>query len=177
MNSACNKLYKTDFLKNNDLFFLERIFIEDFEFNTRVFANVKKVLATDFLVAQFLQSPNSITRNSDIIKKRKMIKDILIVLQKTKETYHNHNSFNNMQTDDYFKERLGFIVATLFFQLFKNKATFCEIKMIKQQLIDQELFFVDHSVFQKNKNWFRKIMINNFWTFQITQPILKFLGR
>lgn len=177
MNSACNKLYKTDFLKKNNLFFLERIFIEDFEFNTRVFVKTKRVLATDFLVAQFLQSPNSITRNSDALMKEKMLNDIVVVLKITKETYQNHFCSNSLQTTHYFKERLGFIVATLFFQLFKNKAAFYEIKKIKQQLIEQDLFYIDHAIFQKNKDWFRIIMLNNFWIFQITQPILKFLCR
>ena len=37
LNSACNKLYQRSFLVNNNLFFLEKIYIEDFEFNTRAF--------------------------------------------------------------------------------------------------------------------------------------------
>ncbi|MET0945561.1 MAG: glycosyltransferase, partial [Flavobacterium sp.] len=90
LHSACNKLYNIDFLKKNNLFFSEHIFIEDFEFNTRTFALAERVLATDFLVAQFLQSPNSITRNSDPLKKEKIIKDLIVVLHKTKDSYDTY---------------------------------------------------------------------------------------
>jgi glycosyltransferase involved in cell wall biosynthesis len=175
MYSACNKLYKTDFLKSNSLLFSEHIFIEDFEFNTRTFAIAKRVLATDFLVAQFFLSPNSITRNSDIVKKKKIIKDFKIVLQKTKQTYNNHISANDVLVHHYFKERLGFVIVNLFYQLFKNKATYNHMKKVKQSLIKQDLFYVSHSVFDTNKDWFRKIMLHNFWLFRFTQPIMKLI--
>lgn len=176
MNSACNKLYKRAFLINNDLFFLERIFIEDFEFNTRVFAQAKRVLATDFLVAQFLKSPNSITRNSDIKKKDKIIQDLLIVLQNTKKAYMNHILSNDPQIHHYFEERLGFIVVNVFYQLFKSKATFNTIKETKRSLKEQNLFYINHKVFQKDKDWFRIIMLKNFWLFKISQPLLRFIS-
>lgn len=177
MHSACNKLYKTDFLKSNSLLFSEHIFIEDFEFNTRAFAIAKRVLATDFLVAQFFLSPNSITRNSDSIKKKKIINDLIIVLQKTKQTYDNHITPNDVQVHHYFEERLAFVVVNVFYQLFKNKFTYKEMKKVKQNLIQQDLFYVNHYVFQKNKDWFRKIMLKNFWLFQITQPLMKLVSK
>lgn len=174
-NSACNKLYKRDFLKKNNLFFLERIFIEDFEFNTRVFAKAERVYATDYLVAQFLQSPNSITRNTNVSQKEKIINDMVTVLEQIKGAYQEYESSTDRRLHSYFKERIGFIVATLFYQLLKNKATYREIKNIRQELIEKKLFYIDHVIFQNNKDWFRKVMLKNMWTFQISQRILKFL--
>lgn len=175
MNSACNKLYKKEFLMKKELSFSEGIFVEDFEFNTRVFAKAKRVFATDFFVSQFLQSPNSITRNTNVIKKEKMVNDLITVLQKTKETYQSQIHSDDLQMHNYFKERLGFIVITLFYQLFKNNATYREILKLKLKLIDQELFYIHHPVFQKNKDWFRKTMLKNFWLFKISQPLMSYL--
>lgn len=175
MHSACNKLYSREFLVSHNLLFSEHIFIEDFEFNTRVFAVAKRVLATDFLVAQFLQSPNSITRNSDFVKRKKIVKDLIVVLAKAKDTYNDYILSDESKVHNYFKERLGFLNVNIFYQLFKNKATYKEMKKIKQNLIKQNLFYVDHYVFDRNKDWFRKIMIKNFWLFQITQFLMKFI--
>ena len=175
MHSACNKLYSRDFLASNSLLFSEHIFIEDFEFNTRVFAVAKRVLATDFLVAQFLQSPNSITRNSDFVKREKIVNDLIVVLAKAKDTYNDYIFSTETKVHDFFKERLGFVIVNIFYQLFKNKASYKEMKKIKQDLIKQDLFYVDHYVFDRNKDWFRKIMLNNFWLFRITQFLMKFI--
>jgi glycosyltransferase involved in cell wall biosynthesis len=161
MNSACNKLYNRYFLINNDLYFSERIYIEDFEFNTRVFSKANRVMATDYLVAQFLQSPNSITRNTDDEKKKKMVNDLVIVLKKTKTTYDDFKFSIDQNIHFYFKERLGFIVTTLFFQILKNKMSIKEMRIRKKELIEQDLFYVDHPIFQKNKDWFRKIILKN----------------
>lgn len=173
MNSACNKLYKNEFLVSNNLFFLERIFIEDFEFNTRAFSKANRVCGISFLVAQFLQSEDSITRNNDDTKKTKMINDLVFVLQETKKTYNNFPKSKNSEVELFFEERMSFLVANIFYQMFKNKTKFSEFQKMKTQLKQQNLFYINHFIFQKNKNWFRKIMINNFWIFKITQPLLR----
>ena len=175
MHSACNKLYSRDFLASHSLLFSEHIFIEDFEFNTRVFAVAKRVLASDFLVAQFLQSPNSITRNSDFVKREKIVNDLVVVLASAKDTYNDYIFSNETKVHNYFKERLGFVIVNIFYQLLKNKATYCEMKKVKLNLIEQNLFYVDHHVFERKKDLFRKIMIKNFRLFHITQPLMKFI--
>ena len=175
MNSACNKIYKKDFLISNNLFFLEKIFIEDFEFNTRVFCKAKRVLGINLLVSQFLQSPNSITRNLNTNKKKKMIEDIIIVLKKTKDLYSNYDSKIDRRVDVFFKERLGFIIATLFIQLLKNKMRFYEVRQIKQELLDKNLFYIDFPIFQKNKDLFRKIVLNNFVLFRVLLMLVKII--
>jgi glycosyltransferase involved in cell wall biosynthesis len=173
MNSACNKLYKRTFLLQHKLFFLERIFIEDFEFNTRAFAQLEKVRATTVVGAQFLQSPNSITRNTDAAKKEKMVKDIILVLQKTKECSQIKGAVANKNATTFFNERISFIVVTLFIQLLKNKNSFLEIKQVRQQLRDQGLYGVNHKVFDRKKNLFRIVLLKNFLIFRFVHRILR----
>jgi hypothetical protein len=100
---------------------------------------------------------------------------IEIILAKAKDTYNDYILSDESKVHNYFKERLGFLNVNVFYQLFKNKATYKEMKKIKQNLIKQDLFYVDHYVFDRNKDWFRKIMIKNFWLFQITQFLMKFI--
>lgn len=174
MNSACNKLYRKQFLLDHHLFFLERIFIEDFEFNTRVLVHAEKVAATDFLVPQYLQSPNSITRTSDKKKQQKMVSDIFQVLEITRKLYRE-NKRKDPEIHKFFSERLGFIVATLFYQLFKNKATFDEIKALKDSLTQKDLFYVNFPLHQKSKNVFRMVLLQNFLLFRFAQFLRQLL--
>lgn len=177
MNSACNKLYKRSFILENDLFFLEKIYIEDFEFNTRAFLKAKKVMAIDFLVAQFLQSNDSITRNNDESKKDKVVNDFVHIIQITRDLYLQEKSKNNdIIIESYFEERLSFLVATLFYQLIKYKVSFDKIQKIKNELVDKKLFFVNHKIHDKRKDLFRKIMLKNFILFRFSSLFFNFIG-
>jgi glycosyltransferase involved in cell wall biosynthesis len=171
MNSACNKLYKRNFLIDNDLLFLEKIYIEDFEFNTRCFAKVQRIQATDLLVAHFLQSQNSITRNKDEGKKKKMVSDIIFVLEKTKTLYQSQT--RTEQSEIFFLERLNFLVATLFYQLVKNKANYKELKSLKEELQKKEIFFIHHRIFDFGKNVLRIVLLKNLWTYPLIKLFFK----
>lgn len=170
MNSACNKLYLRDFIVNNHLFFLEKIFIEDFEFNTRVLAKAKRVMATNFVVSNFLQTQNSITRNSSKEKKEKMIADIIFVIDKTVEEQSKNQT--NKENDDFFEERKSFLIATLFYQLVKNKSSAKEFIALKKELQSKDLFFVNHPIHDSNKNLFRRIILKNTWLYYCLSPFL-----
>lgn len=164
MNSACNKIYRRDFLRENNIFFLERIFIEDFEFNTRCLINAKKVKATDLLISQFLQSENSITRNTDQANRKKMVADFLQVIKITDNLYKSElNTFEN----DFYLERLNFLVASLYIQLIKNKSSYLEIQNIKSDLVKNRLYFVDHKIHDSKKNIFRLILLKNLWLYKL----------
>lgn len=165
MNSACNKLYKRNFLIENNFFFLEKIYIEDFEFNTRCLASARSLKATDLVASQFLQSLDSITRNNDEVKKQKMMSDIIFVIKTTDKLYHN-KSTNNTQSYFYL-ERLNFLVATLFYQLVKRKASYKEMNALKIQLEKEGLFYVNHKIFDSRKNIFRILFLQNLWTFKL----------
>lgn len=164
MNSACNKLYKRTFLLENELFFLEKIYIEDFEFNTRALAAVNRIRATDKLISQFLQSENSITRNTDEAKKKKMVADIILVIKKTNYLYKTLPLTNEMSF--FYMERLNFLVATLFYQLIKNKATYKEVIELKKLLQKEEVFYVNHTIFDFKKNLLRVVLLKNLWLYK-----------
>jgi glycosyltransferase involved in cell wall biosynthesis len=171
MHSACNKLYKTSFLIENNLLFLENIYIEDFEFNTRVLQKVKKIKATNHLVARFLQSDNSITRTTDHVKKNKMVLDIIQVIKITDRLYKNQK--NTKESQLFYLERLNFLIATLFYQLIKNKATYKEIIDLKLKLQDNEIFYINHKIFDFRKNLLRIIFLKNIWIFKWFKLFIK----
>lgn len=176
MNSACNKLYKRELLQSNTIYFLEKVYIEDFEFNTRVFYHAKKVMAVNNIVAHYLQSPDSITRNTSKEKKEKMLSDLIKVLKLTKEFSNTNNEGHNLEEiKKYFGTRLSFINVTIFYQLFKNKMPYKDILKVKEQLKDQNLFHITDSVSEAPKDIFRIFLLNNIWLFKIIQPVQKIL--
>lgn len=170
MNSACNKLYHLDFLKQNDLYFRERIFLEDFEFNTRVFAKAERVLATDVNGAYFLQTPQSITRNTDVSKINKMQRDIIEVLQITSDLYQLQNE---KETVLFFRERLGYLTATLFYQLFKRKAPYYEIRELKKILISEKIFFPNFPIYERKKEFFRLLVVKNLYLYPLLIRLIR----
>lgn len=158
-DTACNKLYYRNFLNKNNLRFLEKIYIEDYEFNTRAFSVAQNVMATPIVVSQFLQSPNSITRNNSYEKKEKMKIDIFNVIKNISEQKRKESENKSV----FFEQRLSFLTATLFYQLVKSKASYKEFVKLKSRLIDEELFFVNYPIFDKRKNIFRIIFLKNFF--------------
>ncbi|MFD1613944.1 glycosyltransferase family 2 protein [Gelatiniphilus marinus] len=169
MNSACNKLYNRKLLIENENLFLEKIYIEDFEFNTRVFYYSKKVMAIDTIGAHYLQSPDSITRNTSEQKKEKMLQDLIQVLKITKA--FSQKKEQNQQNKNYFNYRLCFINVTIFYQLLKNKKSYKAFINLKEQLKKENLFHVKHPLSEPSKNLFRKTFLHHFWLFKITQPL------
>ena len=163
MDSACNKLYRRNFLNTHNLRFIEKIYIEDYEFNTRVFNLAQRVMATSILVSSFLQTPNSITRNSSPEKKEKMKQDIIQVIKIINEQRKEVLVENKL----FFNQRLSYLTATLFYQLIKNKASYQEFVSLKNQMIRDNIFFVDYSIFDKKKNLFRLLFLKNFYLLRL----------
>lgn len=160
MNSACNKLYRHKFIKGNEISFLEKTYIEDFEFNSRCFSHARKIMATDLLVGQFFQSSNSITRNTDSNKRSRMLNDILKVLELTKKQFLEVTDTSS-DTEFFYKERMNFLVATFFYQLIRGGSTWKEINFWQRKLESQELFYCDHRIKGYKKNMFRILVLKN----------------
>ncbi len=175
MDSACNKLYKRSFLIENELFFIENLYIEDYEFNTRVFYKAKEVMATDMIVAKFYQSPNSITRNFDVIKQKKMQDDIITVIKKINTLYIQNKYKRSNFLSKYFEQRLGFLIVTLFYQLVKNKAPYNDFLLLKERLVKDNIFFTEYSIFDNKKEWFRRVFLKNFSLFRIIHILFKLI--
>lgn len=163
MDSACNKLYQREFLNINNLRFIEKIFIEDYEFNTRVLYLAKRVMATPILVSSFLQTSNSITRNNNPEKKEKMKQDILQVIKIIKEGKENALP----EKEFFFNQRLSYLTTTLFYQLLKNKATYSEFVHLRKKMIEEKLFFTTYTILDKKKNFFRLFFLKNFFLLRL----------
>lgn len=163
MDSACNKLYNRNFLNSNNLRFVEKIYIEDYEFNTRVFAIAQKVMGISTIVANFLQTENSITRNNHPDKLEKMRKDIIEVIK----SIVNQKKDSNIDKSSFYNQRLSFLTATLFFQLFKNKVPYKEIVELKSQLEINDIFFINYRIYERKKNYFRVIFLKNFFLLKL----------
>lgn len=175
--SACNKLYSNVFLKTNKLFFLEKIYGEDFEFNTRALFFTKRILAIKDVSVAFLQSSNSITRNNDKSKKDKYLNDYIHILSSIKE--FRDSQLKKEQKDSinsFFNERLTMVNINAFYLMFKNNYSFSEIKNYKNTLKEKELFYIKHTVGIKKKELFRKIMLNNFFLFRPALAMKKILN-
>ncbi len=172
--SACNKMYRRDFLLEYKLVFLEKIYGEDFEFNTRSFYYAQRVLAINQVCAAFLQTSNSITRNNDKKKKDKYLNDFVIILSNISDFWKSvSDKVNDVAVSNFFTERLTMVNINAFYQMFKNNYSYKEIRDYKTKLKDKGLFYVDHSVAIKKKDLFRKIMLKNFFLFGLSQPIKK----
>lgn len=171
MNSACNKLYNRKLLLEHNNLFLEQIYIEDFEFNTRVFYHAQNVMAVDTIGAHYLQSPDSITRNTSDKKKAKMLNDLITVLRITKS--FSEKAEQNSKNNQYFGYRMCFINVTIFYQLIKNKKTYAEIKKVKRLLKNENLFHVNYALPEGKKDLFRRTFLKHFWLFRITNPLFR----
>ncbi|WP_081868447.1 glycosyltransferase [Flavimarina sp. Hel_I_48] len=180
MNSACNKLYRTEFMRNNNLLFLEQIYAEDFEFNTRSLFFAERVMATNTIAAQFLQSTGSITRNRDKDKKDKYVEDLQTILTKIdsfRQDQKSNTSVDKKLMDNYFMERISMGNLGLFFFLFKNNYSYKEIKEIRKNLIEKNLYQNSYKVSDKNRDLFRRVLLKNFFLFRFIQPLKKAIGQ
>lgn len=61
-NSACNKLYRREFLLHHQIHFFEKVYIEDAPFNIEVFCKAHRVMAVQKIAVAYHQNSNSITR-------------------------------------------------------------------------------------------------------------------
>lgn len=171
MNSVCNKLYARNFFIKNDIYFLEQIYGEDFEFNTRVFFYTKRVMATTIIATCFLQSSNSITRNNSKIKKDKYLNDYIKILRNTANFSNKHAITEDEKC--FFQERLTLVTINTFYFMFKNNYSFSKMKEVKKILLKENLYYTDSIVSDRDREKFKNILLKNFFLFQLIQPIKK----
>jgi len=132
MYSACNKVYKTAFLNAHALRFMERVFIEDIEFNTRAVHKAQRVMATDYVAAHFLQREGSITRSVNFQKKKKMINDIYAVMNSINNYTENRVTSSSIAYVP-LKERISSLIATLLLRVIK----YSKDPAVKRDIIDK----------------------------------------
>lgn len=155
MNSACNKLYSRTFMLQNQLFFLEHIYCEDIEFNSRCFQFADTVETISHVISSFVQTDNSITRNTSLKKQNKMIEDLNFLI----ERFNFFKSEVNHPTSiKYWEKRLTYLNVTLFYQYVKYKKGLSSMKKQKKTLKDKKNLFLDMSIKPITKNIFRLLI-------------------
>lgn len=159
--SACNKLYSREFLLKHNLFFLEKVYGEDFEFNSRVSFYVQKMMGIKNISVEFLQSENSITRNKSKNAKDKYLNDFYTALK----SIYNFKQLNAKTKNEraFFDERMTMINIDAFFMLLKNKYSYSEIEAYKTKLQANNLYYISSKVYDKKKNLFRIIFLKYFF--------------
>jgi len=119
LGSACNKVYKLNFLNENNLRFMPDVYIEDIEFNTRAVYKCERIMATDIVVAHFLQREGSITRTKNFNKSKKMIYDIFTVLSSIND-FTDKAVTKSSKAYIVLKRRVASLVATMLIRVLKE---------------------------------------------------------
>ena len=130
VNSACNKLYSRKFLEINNIYFVEKIFVEDLLFNIEVYLKAVRVKCISNPIAYFYQSNNSITR---VKRTNKVIEQYLlsyqIIFPKLKLLIDEYSNSNRTQL--FFYRVLSFNLAGALLMLLRSNWSY----MKKQQYI------------------------------------------
>lgn len=156
-SSACNKLYRTEFLQKNSLQFMEHVYIEDIQFNTRAIFYARKIAACNLMVSHFIQNPTSITRSPDLHKRVKMVNDI------KKVTFSIQDFMNdNIKKDSVaylpVNRRIGSLTVALLIKSLRLKGYFQLKKDILSELKERGLYPVRTKDYNFKKNLFRKLL-------------------
>lgn len=81
-NSVCNKVYRRTFLQNNEILFIEKVYVEDAPFNLKSYLKASIVASYPLIPVAFLQNQSSITRQKRTGKQMvKFIEDSIMVTQ------------------------------------------------------------------------------------------------
>jgi len=156
MFSACNKLYRRNYLIENDLSFRENIYIEDFEFNTRAFFLANRVSSKEEYIQYFFQSPNSITRNNNFSKKKKLVSDMVMIVE---HIYNFKQQYELcIESNRYFNMRLTYLCTDIIYHTIKNKLPSEFLKENINFLHSKKLFYLQEHLTNRRKEFFRKLI-------------------
>lgn len=156
MFSACNKLYKKSYLIDNNLWFKEKIYIEDFEFNSRAFFLANSVSSKEEYIQYFLQSPNSITRNNDFAKKKKLVSDMVRILEYINDFKKKYTL--SIQENKYFNIKATYLSTDIIYHTIKNKLPADFLKDNVDLLKNKNLFYLHEHLTNYKKDLFRKLI-------------------
>lgn len=153
IGSACNKVYRSGFLRQHQLQFMPKVYIEDIEFNTRAIFRAQRIMAIPNIGAYFLQRTGSITRNPQPAKVKKMIYDILTVLTAI-------NSFTEElvtpSSPAYLplKKKVSSLIATMLLRVFKQSKDPILAKDVLGKLKEHSLYPTAYPAEDVTKNIF-----------------------
>ena len=158
MDSVCNKLYCRSLLEKNNLKFLERVYIEDIEFNTRAVFCAKRVQAIPTIIGQFVLTQGSITRSTEHKKQLKMMNDMLEVIGIMKK-YILENVSKESTAFLNLNKRLSFLSTSLLYRSFKEAQSLNIQKGIVQKLNEIQLYPISYKTNNASKDIFR-VLVN-----------------
>ena len=161
--SACNKVYKKDFLINNNLNFKEKIYSEDIHFNSRAYFLADSVKSNQEIIQKFTQTMNSITRNSDMQKKQKMFDDLMFIFKDIND-FKKHNVSSNGEVE-YFNSILSDLGVGLINYGFKYNKDISEVfNILKREKIINKRYHLD-----LRKNLYRYLLLMPFSNYILKQ--------
>jgi len=175
ISSACNKLYNLNYLNTNKLRFLERVYIEDIEFNTRAIFLCKKIMAIDTIIAHFLQRPGSITRSKSFEKNKKMIYDIYTVLNVIND-FTETTVTKRSPAYIPLKKRVSSLVATLLLRVLKETKDYKIKTTIISKLKDKNLYPTKYETETVDKERFM-LFANTEFLFSLTTYIFTLINK
>lgn len=160
IDQLCIYLIKREYIASNNYRFVKGAYHEDFGLVPIMIANAKTVISTDFYGYFYVQSENSIMRNTDHSKTIKKMNDSLMYYDKMLETIKKLDLTNT--TKDNIKlfytnsilikiEELENEDRNLFLQEFKKRKMYKNIKIKNPKQLIKKLLV------EANANWYFKI--------------------
>src|SRR5690606_12935418 len=136
--------------------FSENIYIEDFEFNTRAFFLANSVSSKDEYIQYFFQSPNSITRNNNFSKKKKLVSDMVMIVE---HIYNFKQQYElSIESNRYFNVRLTYLCTDIIYHTIKNKLPSDFLRENINFLHSKNFFYLQEHLTNRRKEFFRKLI-------------------
>lgn len=127
IGSACNHLYRKDFLLEKGIKFEKGITHEDVAFNSCVYSCVNKIMFTDFNPYVYYWNADSMNRSNNYDKIRKAIIDNLYVIRSVMSFLNKNNASTKVKR--YFNRHGNSIIVGSIINFISNKSLPKEIKI------------------------------------------------
>ena len=163
-NSACVRLYRTEFLTQHQLLFKEKVYIEDVEFNFKAVFMAQRIMSTALVISNFVQTADSITRSSNASKNQKLIQDILQSVLLI-DNYSKYNITENSIAYHKSRAKVNELVISLLKNLFSKSKSKQLFTATFKALRAAELYPVQYMSNNHQRNLF-KTFANQYWIFK-----------
>jgi len=163
-NSACVRLYRTEFLIEHQLLFKEKVYIEDVEFNFKAVFKAKRIMSTPLVVSNFVQTSGSITRNNNVAKNHKLIQDILQSVLLI-DNYSKQTITTNSIAYQGSRTKVNELVISLLKNLYSKSKSELLFSDTFMALRTAELYPIQFKSENRQRDLF-KIFANQYWIFK-----------
>lgn len=137
-SSACFFLYKTEFIKSNNLFFIEGTNEEDVELTARMFIPAERVLFTETVAYRYYKNEDSVTNTKDKDRVKHYLKSVIIVAE---AIMANKTKTQDKMLLTAIEKNANSVVWNLLWRLYKQKEVDKEFRLqCVQELRDKNLY-------------------------------------